>query len=428
MPEEDIQLGIVRVYDDLPRSLERPTATEWTPLRGKRVAMVTFSGYPGDPRPRRAAETFIDAGATVDLVCLADEKGPWRETLGALDVVRIPMTHDRGGKLSYVYQYCTFILSSAAILAYRAIKKPYDLAHVHNMPDILVVSALIPKLLGARVLLDLHDPMPELMTTIFNVGRNTISGWIIRRLEKWSIARSDMVVTVNRACKQLFASRSCQPEKIRVVMNVPDEKIFPFHRPHAKPMPNEAILKPFVIMYHGSLVQRNGLDLAVKALLLVRKTIPRLELRIYGREAPYLQRVLEMARTEGLGDYVRYLGPKRLEDLVREIQNCDVGIIPNRRNVFTDINTPTRIFEYLALGKPVIAPNTVGIGDYFDPASLFFFDSGDAASLARQIEYVFSHPEEVFRTVERGQNVFLAHTWMRERQTLLDLASQLLSV
>ena len=180
-------------------------------------------------------------------------------------------------------------------------------------------------------------------------------------------------------------------------------------------------------MYHGSLVERNGLDLAVEAMTRVRAAVPTAELRIYGRKTPFLTRVMDQAREKGLEDCVHYLGPRRLEELVRDIEDCDVGVIPNQRNVFTDINTPTRMFEYLALGKAVIAPRTPGIQDYFNPESLFFFDSGDADELAQQIAYVSSHPNEALKTVEQGQEVFLAHTWAQERETLVGLVSGLLN-
>ena len=81
---------------------------------------------------------------------------------------------------------------------------------------------------------------------------------------------------------------------------------------------------------------------------------------------------------------MHYLGPRSLEGLVREIEACDVGIIPNHRSAFAEINTPTRIFEYLALGKPVIAPRAAGISDYFDDGSLVFFELGNAEDLARK--------------------------------------------
>ena len=129
----------------------------------------------------------------------------------------------------------------------------------------------------------------------------------------------------------------------------------------------------------------------------------------------------------GLNDHVRYLGPKRLEDLPDEIEACDVGVIPNQQNPFTDINTPTRIFEYLSLGKPVIAPRTPGIEDYFEPGSLFFFASGNAEELAHTLEDVYADPDRAAATAERGQDVYLNHTWREERKTLVKLVSGLLA-
>ena len=388
--------------------------------------MVTFSLYPGDPRPRRAAAALLKEGMSVDLICLGDENAPKREVLNGINILRLPISHRRGGKLSYAYNYSAFILTCASILAVRALKRRYHLVYVHNMPDVLVASALVPKGLGAKVLLDLHDPMPELMTTIFSLEKDSLSVRLIQRLEKWSMARADLVLTVNVACKRIFTSRSCGPEKIGVVMNSPDEQIFPFRASQLHPSPNGVPAKHLVIMYHGSLVERNGLDLAVDALTRVREAVPAAELRIYGRNTPFLERVMGQARDKGLEDCVHYLGPKSLEDLVPEIEDCDVGIIPNHRSAFAEINTPTRIFEYLALGKPVIAPRTPGIQDYFGPESLFLFESGNSEELARKIQYVAFHYPEAIKTAGRGQQVYLAHTWSRERETLVNLVNTLL--
>jgi len=129
---------------------------------------------------------------------------------------------------------------------------------------------------------------------------------------------------------------------------------------------------------------------------------------------------------KGLDKAGRYLGPKRLEDLVQEIENCDIGVIPNRRSEFTDINTPTRIFEYLALGKPVIAPRTSGIQDYFDEQSLLFFEPGDPDDLAKTIEYAFSQPAEVTEFARRGQKIYQEHVWQRERAQLIRAVGALL--
>src|ERR1019366_7884150 len=193
----------VEVPGDHPSESPAPSRSAGLRLQGKRAAMVTFSQYPFDPRPRRAIAALRSEGMSIDLLCLADKKLPRHEKCDGLEVVRVPVEHRRGGKLSYVYQYCAFIFVSACILAKRAWKQHYDLVYINNMPDILVLSALVPKALGAKVILDLHDPMPELMTTIYNLAPGSLSVRIIRWLEKWSMKRADLVLTVNLACKHI---------------------------------------------------------------------------------------------------------------------------------------------------------------------------------------------------------------------------------
>jgi len=389
--------------------------------------MVVFSPYPSDPRPRRAAEALAKAGMHLECLCEAEDKAPSRETSDGIEITRIPVRHHRGGKLSYAAQYSSFIIMAAAILAWRSLRRRYDLIYIHNMPDVLVFSALIPKILGAKVILDQHDPMPELMETIFNFSDDSFAVAVIRRLEKWSIGFADLVITVNVACKRIFSERSCRPEKIGIVMNSPDGDIFPYRAAGSYPAVGSPSNKPFVIMYHGSLVERNGLDLALEALGRIRKTVPNAELKICGRSTPFLEEVIGKAGAAGMDGSVRYLGPKRLEELVGEIETCDVGVVPNRRNPFTDINTPTRIFEYLALGKPVIAPRTPGILDYFDHDSLCYFEAGDAEDLARSIVNVSRNMSAAITVAEKGQQVYLAHRWSEERQNLVELVAGLLA-
>jgi len=74
----------------------------------------------------------------------------------------------------------------------------------------------------------------------------------------------------------------------------------------------------------------------------------------------------------------------------------------------------------------VIAPRTPGIQDYFDPESLLFFEAGDAGELAEKIEYVHSNSRQAIDIAERGQKIYLAHTWHEERKTLVNLVSGLL--
>jgi len=209
------------------------------------------------------------------------------------------------------------------------------------------------------------------------------------------------------------------------MMNSPDESIFPFRPACLQPAQEHRSNAPFVVMYHGTLVERNGLDIAIEAFACLRKKLPMAQLHIYGKATPFLERVMESARDRGLEQNVLHCGQKPLEQIVDAIDACNVGLIPNRHNAFTHINTPTRIFEYLARGKPVIAPRTAGIQDYFDERSLLFFEPGDAEELAQKIELVVSHPMEALTVTERGQQVYKAHAWRQERQTLVRVVEKL---
>jgi glycosyltransferase involved in cell wall biosynthesis len=398
-------------------------------LHDKRAAVLLFSHYPADPRPRRATEAIAAEGASVDVICLRDgENDQSQQSYGRIHVTRVGLTRKRGGKLGYLGQYSAFILICFLYLAARSAKRRYALVHVHNMPDALVFSAIVPKLLGAKLILDLHDPMPELMQTIFKLPENSFSVRLLKRMERWSSRFADLVITVNLASKRIYSSRSCEPSKIQVVINSPDDEVF--HLPDGAITNNNGLngngSTPFVILYHGSLVQRNGFDLAVDSLEKVMADIPSVRLSVCGRRTEFFDKVMESAARRGLDERIDYLGICDRRGVVAAIQGCDLGIIPNHRNLFTEINTPTRIFEYLALGKPVIAPKTRGIQDYFADNDLIFFEVGDLDDLARKIEFAYAHPVEVAETVKRGRAIYLSQSWKRQRTAFLNAVSELL--
>lgn len=89
----------------------RPKSVDW-----QRAVAVVYSSYPFDPRPRRAAEALAKEGASVEVICLKEtEEEPVHESLNGVDITRVPIKHRRGGKLSYLVQYGSFILLSGAI-------------------------------------------------------------------------------------------------------------------------------------------------------------------------------------------------------------------------------------------------------------------------------------------------------------------------
>ncbi|MFT3781730.1 MAG: glycosyltransferase family 4 protein [Nibricoccus sp.] len=396
-------------------------------LRGKRAAVILYSSFPSDPRPNRAAEAMAEAGMTVDVLCLAEsEKEAPHEKCGNISVYRIPMRRRRESKLTYLLQYGRFLLSSFWFLTRRSLRKKYDIVHVHNMPDFLVFAALVPRLQGTRVILDIHDPMPELMVTIYGLPPKHWFVRILRIFERLSIGFAHLVLTPNIAFKTLFISRSTKREnKIQIVMNSPQEKLFDPDRLGAN-QPQATDNRAFRIMHHGSIVHRHGIDLLVEAIARVRPQIPGVRLDIYGNRTPFVDTVLSRAQELGVSDIVAYHGPRTQGQIAELIRECNLGVVPNRRSVFTDINFPTRLFEYLSMHRPVIAPSTQGIRDYFSDEQMMFFKPEDVSDLAERILWVYRNPQETSRIVQAGIEIYRHHLWSQEKSKFISLVGTLM--
>jgi len=235
---------------------------------------------------------------------------------------------------------------------------------------------------------------------------------------------ADLVLTPNLAFRELFISRKCPPEKIQIVMNSPQGDIFDPARVEAASNTTGSG-KQFRLMYHGFLVERHGLDMAVEAIAGLRPLIPGITFDFYGTRTPYVRRIETQIEKLGLQSQMVYHGRKSLAEIAAAVTAVDLGVIPNRRNPFTEINFPTRIFEYLALGKPVIVPRTRGIQDYFDETQMLFFNPDDVADLARVIQRVWEHPQETAEIVRRGREVYLQHLWSEEKSRFLSLVEGL---
>ena len=378
--------------------------------------MVVFSYYPGDPRVRRAAEALVDSGMSIDVICLRDDSEPKKETVNGVKVYRLPLQRKRAGKLHYFWNYAYFIFLAFFILSIFHIRKRYSIVHVHNMPDILIFSALIPRLCGSKLILDLHDPTPEVYMAKYFISASHPFIRLLIFFEKLSIWFSSLVLTPNIAFRDLFISRGCPEFKIHIVMNSPDEKIFSCSSRNNRS--EKANNDEFCIMYHGTIVERHGLDIASETLNKLRDKIPDIVFHVYGK-GEFVESFLKLIEQLKLDDIVFYHGQVSRETIAKEIDSIDVGLIPNKGNPFTNINMPTRIFEYLCKGKPAIAPRTKGILDYFDEESLYLFEPGSAESLAETIFKVYSNPEKRYEVLERGIAVYNKYRWELQRKYFL---------
>lgn len=389
----------------------------------KKILMVVYSYFPQDARPRREAEALINAGYTVDIICLRQPDQTKFENIYGVNTYRVNLSKSRSSKRKYIFLYANFFIRSFFLLNKLFLKNRYSVIHVHNMPDFLVFLSIIPKLFGSKVILDLHDPTPEMLMTKFAEDRDSWLTKMLKWQERASIKFAHKIITTNKSFFDRFILRGCPPNKINIVMNSPQESIFNKLLNTSK---NKSDENKFVVMYHGIIITRYGFEELLNAVSLLKDKIPGLELRVYGTGED-LPLFLELVKKLNLENIVKYFGQVSIENIVETIPECNVGIIPNRLGPFTKINFPTRIFEYLHLKRPVVVPRTQGVGDYFDEDSIFYFDAGDAENLASVIFNIFSDNGKTEKVLNKGYDIYQKHRWEIQSRHLIRLYEEILN-
>jgi len=390
----------------------------------RRVCVIVFSYFPEDPRVKRETDALVQEKMQVVVLCLSHDYEEKEEVIHGMRIIRMNLQRKRHTKFRYMFEYIAFI-SWATIKTIRlSFNRKFDLIHVHNMPDILVMTSVYPRIFGAKVILDLHDPMPEVFMSKYNMNRSHFIIRFLELLERLSIRCSDMILTPNIAFRKLFISRKCPPEKIFIIMNSPQNETFESARLSLENLSN-IHNRRFKLMYHGTIVERHGLDLALESVARLREKIPMISFHVFGSGDSFIKKFLEMIDELKLEDIVVYHGFVPLEKIAEIIKFIDVGIIPNRLTPFTDINLPTRIFEYLCFKKPVIAPKTKGILDYFDDDSLFLFRPGCVESLTETITKVYENVTKLNAVVERGYRIYSRHRWDIQKSNFIKLVNRI---
>ena len=392
-------------------------------MKLNKILMVVYSYFPQDVRPRREAEALINNGYEVDIICLRLPDQTKFENIFGVNTYRVNISKSKSSRRKYIFLYASFFIRSFFLLNRLFLKNTYDVIHVHNMPDFLVFLGVIPKLFGTKIILDLHDPTPEMLMTKFSGGEENKLTKLLLWQEKISIRFAHTVITTNKSFIDRFISRGCPADKINIVMNSPQESIFNRFINKSKEKSDE---NKYVVMYHGIIITRYGFGELLNAVYLLKDKIQGLELRIYGTGED-LTIFLEMVQKLNLDNIVKYFGHVSIEKIVETIPECDVGIIPNRLNPFTQINFPTRIFEYLHMKKPIVVPRTQGIKDYFDEDSIFYFDAGDAENLANVIFNVYSDPIKTIDVVNNGYRIYQNYRWEHQSKNLIKIYKEILN-
>jgi len=391
------------------------------PRNPLRVCHVAYTFYENDNRVIRYAEALAERGSDVDVIAL---RRPGQTRRGHHSGVRVYRVQRRAvtERLAptYLLKLVWFLIQSTILLSFLQLRKRYDVVHVHNIPDFLVFAAIVPKLMGARVILDIHDILPELYAMKFRAADGSALFRGMLWVERLSCRFADHVIVANHLWQGKLTQRAVPPEKCTTVMNYPDLRLF---KPAAKRRKDNR----FIILYPGTLNRHQGLDIAVRAFALVKDRMPTAELHIYG-EGPERAVIARLACESALGDRLRLMDRVPISEISAVMAAADVGVVPKRASGFGNEAFSTKILEFMACGVPVIVSRTQVDSYYFNDNVVRFFESENEASLAAAFLEVYTHRQSHSAWIERAQAFAVALSWQERVRDYEHVVASLVSV
>ncbi len=421
-----------------------------------RILVVTHSYYEEDPRVRREGEALVAAGMSVDVLGLRKQGATAREVVDGVQVHRLAVQRHQGAGIgTYLAEYAAFFARAALAAARLHARRRYALVQVATLPDPLVFAMAPLRLDGVPVILDLHEAMPEFFRSRFPAASRGLVRAGLLAAERASIGFSTRALTVNDALADRLTSLGVPASKITVVLNSPRADRFDPGAHPVRPFMADGSLR---LVYAGALTPLYQLDVAVRAVALLaggeagaaageRSDSPALAaetpsdggagaalaaparpldvtLDLYGRgDAESALR--DLAAGLGVADRVRFHGRIPLEEVAARIAESDAGLAPTRRDQFTDFSLSTKIFEYAAMGKPVVASRLPTVKRYFGAEALAYFEPGDAWSMADAIRGLVDDPDGRAAAIRAAEDRVRELSWEREAERYVALVREL---
>jgi len=385
------------------------------------VCHVAYAKYPGDPRVRKEVRTLDASGFALDVLCLRASGESTVEVQSGVRIRRLPLEARRGSRLRYAFQYALFFFLVAASLVAAQLRNRYRIVHVHSLPDFLVLAALPSRILGARLVLDLHESMPEIYRARFP-GRNGSLAHILALVaQRVACAFATRVITVNSTIAAILESRGVPKARIMVVENSPDWT----YQAASEPPLGSVPVGTYEITIFGGLNPERDIPSVLDVAHRLRDKF-RIRWRIIGPGDPdYVRRLHDEVRARNLEGIVTIEGEVPAGAVAPLISNSTIGIVSYERNPLTEIATPNKAYEYAIAGKAMVVADLGALRALLGETVLYY-QPGEPIALAWNVARLLENPSEREKLGEAARARIDAHRWEVMAGRLVDTYRQCL--
>jgi glycosyltransferase involved in cell wall biosynthesis len=363
------------------------------------------------------AQLLSDAGHAVDVITYPFGSAPSHPGVSVHRCRRFPFVKSVGIGFSPAKLLTDINLASCAARLLRRTK--FDC--IHAVEEGVFIAAALGRLTGTPVIYDMDSIMSHEIASS-PVGRFAPAAWMMRRMERWAIKRSALVMTICDAMARYV--KQVDPNKDVVV--IPD---IPVATSTGEPDPTRAraqVPPEFVegrkiIVYTGSLAGYQGMDLLVSAMSEVASRHPEAVLLVVGGDDKSIDRLSKQAEAAGVMRHTRFLGNKPPEQVPDFLAMADVLVSPRR----SGINPPGKIYTYMRSGRPIVATSIPAHTGVLDWGSAIYAEPS-SGGLADGICWALDHPDKAAVRAERAREAVSELTPEYQARLILDAYERLL--
>ncbi|MFZ4790766.1 MAG: glycosyltransferase [Candidatus Competibacteraceae bacterium] len=385
----------------------------------KKICMIAYAHYSYDARIKAYTRTIEQIGGTVDIFALREQGKKKFEQIGNSRIFYLANKYQGSNGFFYLISYIAFFIKAFIKVSYMFVKEKYTAIHVHNMPNFIIFAAILPRILGARVILDIHDLMTVNYMVKFNVDADNFLIKCLIFEQKISARFASYLLCADHNQKNYLESVCNIPQKkIKVIMNLPNEEIFhPVERVNLNH-------DKFRLIYHGTIAKRLGIDIMLEAISKIGDQIP-IHLSIYG-SGDFLAEAVSIANKLNLDGKVYFSKSFFPTEMVpKMVSGVDLGVVANRKSLATDrFMMPVKLLEYVYLKIPVVAPRLEIIESYFDEGMIKYYDPENVNDLARCILELYNNPQERESLVYKASTFYEKCSWKIQGEEYLRLLSE----
>jgi glycosyltransferase involved in cell wall biosynthesis len=269
--------------------------------------------------------------------------------------------------------------------------------------------------LGIPLVLEVNSPLEE-MIALHGCSRALIP--LASHIERSTASKADAVVVGSAGMRNYLVKTGVNPKKIFTIYPTADDHFFSPVKRRDEIRKQFGIDRKLVVGFVGSMAPYQRVDLLLRAALELRRASQGVHFFIVGDGAS-MAALKRFVTDNSLEDFITFTGRVPYDEMPEYCGAMDVCVIPHA----TWYGAPTKLFEYAASGRPIVAARVEPIQELIrDGENGLLFKVGDVEGLAKKILLMAGTPnngESLGRQLR--QEIQRDHNWSRNTDKLTEI-------